>query len=356
MPSEDKSSKTEKATPKKRRDEEKKGNIPQSKDIPAAISILAVFYVFKIYISYMFEYLALLEEKFMGYISNVSTMDMDLFLDISKDAAITIILGAGPIMAVAIFVGIVAAGAQTKFKFSKELLKPKFNRLNPLNGIKNMVSMRAIVELIKNMTKIAVIIILLYNKFKAISSYFPTLLSVSLLQAIHYIIDSIMSVVYQIAGIFIAIAAADFFYQRWEYERNIRMSKQELKEEYKQTEGDPQIKGQIKERQRKMSMQRMMQQVPTADVIVRNPTHFAVALKYDIDENAAPIVVAKGQDYLALRIIEVAKEHDIPLKEDRPLARALYANVEIGREIPPEFYGVVANIMAWVYQLKNKRL
>jgi flagellar biosynthetic protein FlhB len=132
------------------------------------------------------------------------------------------------------------------------------------------------------------------------------------------------------------------------------MSKQEIKEEYKQLEGDPQIKGQIRDRQRKMATQRMMQQVPTADVIIRNPTHFAVALKYDIEKNSAPIVVAKGQDYTALKIIEIAEQHHIPMTENRPLARALYSTVEINREIPQEYYLILAEIMAWVYSTKKE--
>lgn len=355
MPSEDKASKTEKATPKKRKDEQKKGNIPQSKDIPTAISLLAVFVVLKIYISYAFEYLGLELQKYTEYISGVTSLTENLSIDIMRDIGITVILGAAPVMLTATAIGILASGVQTKFRFTSELLKPKFNKLNPISGVKNIISLKAIIELLKNMAKIAVIIYLLYNKFKDISSHFPTLLSVSVNQATEYLLQSVMAIVYQIAGVFLVIAAADFFYQRWEYERNIRMSKQELKEEYKQTEGDPQIKGQIKERQRRVSMQRMMQQVPMADVVVRNPTHFAVALQYDIDKNSAPIVVAKGQDYVAFKIIEIAKQNGIPLREDKPLARALFSTVDIGREVPPEFYGVVANIMAWVYQLKNKR-
>ena len=187
-----------------------------------------------------------------------------------------------------------------------------------------------------------------------IAKYFTKLMFEDIFDAVIFIMNSIMDIVIQLSMVFILIAAFDYLYQWWEYERNIKMSKQEIKEEYKQMEGDPQIKGQIKERQRKISMQRMMQQVPTADVIVRNPTHFAVALKYDIEKNSAPIVVAKGQDYMALKIIEIAEQNKIPMTENVQLARALYKSVEVNREIPEEYYVILAEIMAWVYSLKKE--
>lgn len=356
MPSEDKSSKTEKATPKKRKDEAKKGNIPQSRDVPVAVSIFVMFFMLKLYMPYMFEYLSLVYTRITGMIGSVTELSLEVGRQMMKDVSVAVILCSGPLMAVAIAAGVLGSGVQTKFKFYRELIKPKFSKLNPISGIKNLFSGRSLVELLKSIIKIAVILYLLYNEYKKMIGEFPTLMSVDILHAGQFIVEAVVSLAYKIALAFCVIAAADYFYQRWEYERNIRMTKQEIKEEYKQVEGDPKVKGQIKERQRKISMQRMMQQVPTADVVVRNPTHFAVALKYDIDKNVAPIVVAKGQDHLAFKIIEIAEKNNIPLKEDRPLARALYDAVDVGREIPPEFYSVVANLMAWVYQLKNKRL
>ena len=155
---------------------------------------------------------------------------------------------------------------------------------------------------------------------------------------------------------FAVVAALDYFYQWWDYERQLRMSKQEIKEEYKQTEGDPQIKGKIKENQRKMAQRRMMQQVPKADVVIRNPTHFAVALRYDPDRDNAPIVLAKGQDELALRIVRVAEENKVEVVENVPLARALYAQAELDREIPPELYGAVAEVLVYIFKLSKKQL
>jgi flagellar biosynthetic protein FlhB len=192
-----------------------------------------------------------------------------------------------------------------------------------------------------------------YSEFQKIVVYFTQLMYEDVMQATSFILNSIMDIVIQISLAFAVIAAFDYLYQWWEYERNIKMTKQEIKDEYKQIEGDPMIKGQIKDRQRRMAQQRMMQKVPTADVIIRNPTHFAVALKYDAEKNGAPVVVAKGQDYVALKIIEIAEQYHIPMTENKPLARALYSSVKVGREIPPEFYVVLAEIMAWVYSLKK---
>ena len=162
--------------------------------------------------------------------------------------------------------------------------------------------------------------------------------------------------VIRIAIAFIAVAALDFMYQWWDYERRLKMSKQEIKEEYKQTEGDPQVKGKIKQIQRQRAQQRMMQQVPGADVVIRNPTHFAVALRYKPDRDNAPIVLAKGQDELALRIVKVAEEHKVAVIENVPLARGLYADTELNQEIPPEFYGAVAEVLVYIFRLNGNQL
>jgi flagellar biosynthetic protein FlhB len=348
------SSKTEKATPKKREDERKKGNIFQSKDVISALSILALFYTLKLVLPFFYDYMSNLIIKYINYIKTVNALSSAFAMDVVKDVCIAIILLTGPVMLVSVAVSIIATGVQTKFKISKENLKFKFSKLNPLKGIKNMISLRSITELIKAILKISVIGYVLYSAFLTISRSFTRLMFLDILPAVSFILNSVMDIVIQLSLAFIAIAAVDYFYQWWEYERNIKMTKQEIKEEYKQMEGDPQIKGQIRERQRKMAAQRMMQQVPTADVIIRNPTHFAIALKYDIEKNGAPVVVAKGQDYTALKIIEIAEKHNIPMTENKMLARALYSEVEINKEIPSEYYLILAEIMAWVYSTKRR--
>ncbi|MGX8702373.1 flagellar biosynthesis protein FlhB [Caproiciproducens sp.] len=348
------SSKTEKATPKKREDERKKGNIFQSSDVISALSILSLFLILKMLFPFIYHSLSLFLSRYIAYAKTIPVLTAEFAMDVAKDALIALFSLAGPMMLTAIAVGVIATGAQTRFRVSKENLKMKFSRISPLQGIKRMFSIRSVTELVKAMLKISVIFYILYSSFMNIAKYFTKLMFEDIFDAVQFILNSIMDIVIQLSMVFILIAAFDYLYQWWEYERNIKMSKQEIKEEYKQMEGDPQIKGQIKERQRKISMQRMMQQVPTADVIVRNPTHFAVALKYDIEKNSAPIVVAKGQDHVALKIIEIAEKNHIPMTENVQLARALYKTVDVNREIPEEYYVILAEIMAWVYSLKKE--
>jgi len=345
--------KTEKATPKKRRDERKKGNVFQSKDIVNVVSVLAVFFTLKLTLPFVYSYLNNMLLKYMGWIKYTDTVSESFSLDLLKDAAVTILLLAGPVMLVAMAVGVIATGAQTRFSFSKENLKLKFSKLNPIAGIKRMFSLRSVVELVKALIKVTVISYVLYAGLKGIISQFSMLISVSVLQGISFILNSIFDIVLKITVVFALIAFFDYLYQWWEYEKNIRMSKQEIKEEYKHTEGDPQIKGKIREKQRQMAMRRMMQNVPDADVVIKNPTHFAVALKYDSQKNRAPVVIAKGQDFMALKILQVAEQYRIPTKEDKTLARSLYHAVEIDREIPAEFYAAMAEILAWVFTLKK---
>ena len=348
------SSKTEKATPKKQEDERKKGNISQSSDVISALSILALFYTLKMVIPFFYQYMSTFITKYIGYIKTVHSITTQFAMDVTKDAVVAILLLAGPAMLVAMTVGVLATGMQTGFKVSKENLKMKFSRLSPIQGLKKMISLRSTTEVIKALIKISVIGYILYSAFLKIAQNFTKLMFEDILGAVTFILNSIMDIVIQLSMAFILIAAFDYLYQWWEHERNIKMSKQEIKEEYKQMEGDPQIKSQIRERQRKIANQRMMQQVPTADVIIRNPTHFAVALKYDIEKNSAPIIVAKGQDYVALKMIEIAEQHHIPMTENKPLARALYSTVKVNQEVPSEYYLILAEVMAWVYSLKKE--
>ena len=271
-----------------------------------------------------------------------------------KDITFTIFTTAGLLMAAVITASIVLSGAQTRFLISSENIKFKFSKLNPLSGIKRMFSIKAIVEVLKNLIKITILGYVIYSSIRSRLLLVPRLVSVDLVSGISFILSAIMAIVKSVVIAFVAISAFDYLYSWWEYEKNIKMTKQEVKEEYKQLEGDPQIKGKIKERQRAAAMSRMMQQVPKADVIIRNPTHYAIAIKYDIKKDNAPVVLAKGMDELALRIIHKAEEFSISIIENVPLARALYASTELNREIPLEYYEPVAEILAWVYRIKEK--
>ncbi|WMJ24233.1 flagellar biosynthesis protein FlhB [Paludicola sp. MB14-C6] len=349
-------SKTEKATPKKRKDERKKGNVFQSKDITTVVSIICIFYGIKLLFPFIYNTIRNLLLKYISYIKTVISLDVNNVMDILLECMTAFFSILAPIALIAMIVGIIGSGAQTKFIISFQSIKPKFSNLSPLKGIKKMFSLNSAVELIKSIIKVVIISYVLYSGFKGITKDITKLMAVSLNESILFIFDAIMNLVLKISLVFGVIALFDYLYQWWNYEKNMKMSKQELKEEYKHMEGDPQVKGKIKEKQRKISMSRMMQAVPTADVIIRNPTHFAIALKYDLEKDAAPMVVAKGQDYVALKIIEIAQVHQIPMTENKPLARALYATVEPNMPIPAEFYAVIAEIMAWVYTLKQKEL
>lgn len=356
MPGSGAGEKTERATPKKRRDERKKGNVFSSKDLVAALFLLIVFLVLKalaplMYVTFsnsMKTWLSLCDGSFKLTDSGMKS----IFIDIVK----TTLIIAGPVMAVAVLSNIIFTGAQTRFIFSGEALKPKFSRINPIEGIKRLFSLHSLVEVAKSLIKIAVISAIIYDHIKNSLRTIAKLFDVDLLSSVAYIASEIFSTVMIIAIFFVGLGVFDFLYQWWEYEKNLRMTKQEVKEEFKQTEGDPQIKGKIRQKQQEMSRRRMMQQVPNADVVIRNPTHYAVAILYDPDKNNAPVVIAKGMDYVALKIIDIAKEHGVTLTENKPLARALYEEVDLGREIPPTFYQEVAEILAWVYDLKNKKL
>ncbi len=350
------SEKTEKATPKKRRDERKKGNIFQSKDITTVASITIAFYVLKAWMPYIYKFLSEAFTKYFGLAATTIDIEQNFAINLFTNVAITV--GAViSILVIAIMVSsVIVSGAQTKFLFSAESFKFKFSKLNPLNGIKKLFSFKAVVELLKNIIKIIIIGLVVYNVIIKNIQYVPKLMYLDVLSAVKFVFDVIMSVANSVIIYFLAISVVDYLFQWWEYEKNIKMTKQEVKDEFKHTEGNPEIKGRIKQVQRKMAMSRMMQQVPSADVIIRNPTHFAVAIKYNEGSNRAPVVVAKGQDRVALNIIKIAEENKVLVMENKPLARALYSAVDLNQEIPVEFYEPIAEILAWVYNTNKKVL
>ena len=349
------SSKTEKATPKKRRDERKKGNVFLSNDAVSVAVLLASFFVLKLTATPMVEQIYRFLQYAMGLVAGAAHTGLQdnlsgLVLEMLK----TFLLAAGPLLATTAVVAVAATFFQTKLLVSGEALKPKFSRINPLQGIKRLFSLRSVIEALKGILKITVLLFLIYQFLVGIVDTFTKYLHTDLAVACAHLVDESFQMVMQIAIAFVVLAGADVFYQWWDYERQLRMSKQEIKEEYKQMEGDPQVKGKIKEVQRRMAQSRMMQQVPKADVVIRNPTHFAVALRYHPETDGAPIVLAKGQDELAGRIVRKAEEHHIAIIENVPLARALYATAELNREIPPELYNAVAEVLVYLYRMDEK--
>ena len=230
---------------------------------------------------------------------------------------------------------------------------PNFEKINPLSGFGRLFSKRSIVELFKSLFKIVIIGGFIYRFMMNQTKQVPALISAELIDSLHLTASLILDLVFNISTVLFILGVFDYMYQWWENQESMKMSKDDIKQESKASEGDPLIKGKIKQRQREMSMQRMMQDVPKADVIVTNPTHFAVALKYDQDM-LAPIIVAKGQDLIAQKIKEIAKENQVIIVENKMLARALYASVDIGHPVPHELYQAVAEVLAYVYKLKKR--
>ena len=243
---------------------------------------------------------------------------------------------------------------QVKWKVTLKPLQPKFSKLNPISGFKKIFSKEALFELLKSLIKIGIVCWIAYSTLRDEFHNIFFLYDMPLKQAIVFIGDLAISIGLSISLTYVLIALADFVYQKLRFNEDMMMTKQEVKDEYKNTEGNPEIKSKQRARMREVSQRRMMQDLKTADVVITNPTHYAVAVKYDQNESSAPVVVAKGEDYLAAKIKEAAKENEIEIVENKPLARMLYANVDIGAQIPPELYQAVAEVLAFVYNLKNK--
>ena len=347
--------KTEKATPKKRRDERKKGNVMMSKDVVAVATLLGSLAMLRIMGDTVVEQTKNLFASSFSLIAESGAAAAGQSLrELFTRCILVFVTVAGPFLAVTALLAVAATFAQTRMLVTGESLKPKFNRISPLQGFKRLFSMRSVVETLKSLLKIVVLLYLIFSYFGDTAVGFSRFFDMELGQACSILFNDILALVLRVAVAFVVLAGADFFYQWWDYERQMRMSKQEIKEEYKQTEGDPQVKGKIKEIQRRRAQQRMMQQVPGADVVIRNPTHVAVALRYKPEKDDAPVVVAKGLDELALRIVAVAEENRVAIVENVPLARSLFAGTDLDREIPPEFYGPVAEILVYVLKLDQK--
>lgn len=350
--------KTEKATDHKRREERKKGNVMQSKDVVTAAFVLIIFCVLKAFMKTM---IAVCESSFdywfglAGGGMDGATIDgMPLYSKLAIEIGKVLLICAGPTLIVGVLVTVIATGAQTKFLFSKESIKFKFSKLNPVNGIKKMFSLSSAFELAKAILKLVVLAVVVYGEVKKRIPEFAQLFDMEIASSMMYMLDTIFTIVIKVAAVFVGVAVIDVLFQYFKFEKDMKMTKQEVKEEFKNLEGDPQVKGKRRQIQRQMAMSRMMASVPDSDVIIRNPTHFAVAIRYEKDKNNAPVVLAKGADNLAMKIVEIAEKHEIIMVENKPLARGLYDTVDVGREIPPEFYHAVAEVLSFVYGLQGR--
>lgn len=348
--------KTEQATPKRRQDERKKGNVFQSSEVVTVFSLIIVFYSVKLLAPIILAALQGSFEYFFSLGATTTSIGQAEVNNVTMRGEMVFFITTVPLLLICSLVAIIFTFAQTKMMVNFKNMAFKGNRLSPIGGFKKMFSTRAVVEMLKAVIKVTVLAYVVYSILKTELPLLPRMMDYSIADSMAQTGAIILAIVQRVVIAFVFLAAFDLFYQRWEYEKNIRMSKQEIKEEYKQMEGDPQVKGKIRERQQQQSRKRMMQAVPSADVVIRNPTHFAVAIKYDAKSDSAPVVVAKGMDSLALRIVKLAEENDVVITENKPLARGLYDAVELDREIPDMFYQAVAEVLAFVYSIKKKEL
>ena len=352
--------KTEEPTAKKLSDARNEGQVAKGKDLTSAVMLLVLFMVLRFTVGNMGEGFIECFNKNYTQIGDLFTSthgeyNMQYTIALIQSAALDMLKLLIPFFGIGFIIAIVIELAQVKWKPTSKPLQPKLSKFNPVNGIKRMFSVRTLVSLIKQVVILVVIFIVVYNKLKSRMSDIYMLYDIPLISAIMLLGDIIFDIGTVICVIYTIIGIADYVFEKRKFRKDMMMTKQEVKDEWKNTEGNPEVKNKIRQKMSEASRRRMMQAVPEADVVITNPTHFAVALKYEQNKGKAPVVVAKGEDYLAAKIKEAARENNIEIVENKPLARMLYYNVELDEEIPPELYQAVAEVLAFVYNIKNKR-
>ena len=352
--------KTEEPTAKKLSDARNEGQVAKGKDLTSAVMLLVLFMVLRFTVGNMGEGFIECFNKNYTQIGDLFTSthgeyNMQYTIALIQSAALDMLKLLIPFFGIGFIIAIVIELAQVKWKPTSKPLQPKLSKFNPINGIKRMFSVRTLVSLIKQVVILVVIFIVVYNKLKSRMSDIYMLYDIPLISAIMLLGDIIFDIGTVICVIYTIIGIADYVFEKRKFKKEMMMTKQEVKDEWKNTEGNPEVKNKIRQKMSEASRRRMMQAVPEADVVITNPTHFAVALKYEQNKGKAPVVIAKGEDYLAAKIKEAARENNIEIVENKPLARMLYYNVELDEEIPPELYQAVAEVLAFVYNIKNKR-
>lgn len=347
--------KTESATPKKLRDARKKGQVPVSKDLSASFILLFVFLVMNIFSKYFSKNFYSLILFVYDNIKNVDELfELGNLLPFFNQIIFIAVKIGLPILLTALFTGLIFSYIQVGFLFSVDPLKPKLSKINPIEGFKKMFSIKSLVELSKSILKSLILIIYSIVYLKGEMVVLVNSLEYSVDNFIIVSWDIVFNLVVRIALMLIVLAILDYMYKIWQHNKDLKMTKKEIKDEYKESEGDPLLKSKIRQKQRELSASRMMQEVPDADVVITNPTHYANAIKYDSESGNAPKVVAKGRDLIANNIKKIAKENNIPIVENKPLAREIYKVVDIGEEIPNDLYHAVAEVLAYVYELNKK--
>ncbi len=351
--------KTEEPTSKKLSDARKEGQVARSKEVTSAFELLFAFILLNLWVERMgiffvgniYDLYSQIPQYIKMYDGQVPEQTINRIFVESMTRVLSIM---APFLIVGVAVAFIVNVLQVKWKPTTKPLRPKFNKLNPMSGFKRIFSPMALVELLKSVLKLSLIGYVVYSY---LGDHMPPLFqfySISLNQGIAQVGSLAVNLGIRIALFYMIIAALDFAYQKIKFKKDMKMTKQEVKDEYKNQEGDPQIKSKQRQRMQEASRRRMMQRLPEADVVITNPTHYAVAIKYDPELYDAPYVIAKGADYLAQKIRETAKEHHIEIVENKPLARMLCANVDVGNVVPPELYQAVAEVLAFVYHLQGR--
>ncbi len=351
--------KTEEPTNKRLSDARKDGQVAKSKEISNCVMLFALFIILKVWVGTLGNGLLELFHAVYNKIPEISA-DMPtgeegvgiwMLLKQTLQQYLLIML---PVFLIAVFLMFVTDLVQVKWKPTKKPLQPKFSKMNPVKGVKRLFSKQSLVELLKSVLEIGMISYIVYSSLVGSAGYIFRFYSMPLMQGIRVVGDVTINLGLKISAFYVVIAALDYAYQKHKFHEDMKMTKQEVKDEYKNAQGDPQIKSKIRQKMMEASRRRMMQAVPRADVVITNPTHYAVALKYEPEKIDAPYIVAKGEDYLAQKIKEIARENNVQIVENKPLARMLYHNVEVGEPIPPELFQAVAEVLAFVYNIQGK--
>lgn len=347
--------KTEEATQQRRDDFRKRGQVAQTRELASVLVLLTTALMMWGLSRFFLQQLSEMINESMGSFLVEAARGGDML-----PASIYVLkrgfMIMAPLMGILTLMGVASTVVQTGFLNNEEVFELKFERLNPVEGFKKLFALRSFIEGFKSVLKICFIAYVVWYVIKGQVENIPVIAALSIEQIIGFAGQLTLKILMTV-GIFMAVlAAADYFFQRWELEKQMRMTKQEIKEEHKSREGDPMIKARIRRIQREMANKRMMTDVPKADVIITNPTHIAVAIQYDPMSMAAPRVIAKGADVTAERIKEIAREHGIPIMENKPLARTIFKTLKIGATIPRELFTAVAQVLSYVYKLKRKKM
>ncbi|HHL39407.1 MAG TPA: flagellar biosynthesis protein FlhB [Deltaproteobacteria bacterium] len=346
--------KTEQPTSRRREEARREGNVATSREVSTFFVVLGGLALLTLFGRMMMMEMSGFMKSSFGAIPATQLTPEQLYV-LFRRAAGELLYILLPMLFVPFF-GVAAYLLQNGLVLSTKPLAPNLSKLDPLQGAKRLFSLTALAELVKNLVKVSVLTFVVYQAVSSEWERIPSLVDVDTATTLVFMSGVSFTIVLRTLWVLAVIAALDYAYQKWSHERKLRMSKDEVKEEHKETEGDPIVKARIRSIQRSMARRRMMQEVPLADVVVTNPTHLAVALRYDREKAEAPLVVAKGSGLVAERIKEIARSHDVPVVENKPLARALFKAVEIGSEIPFNLYKAVAEVLAYVYRLKNRRI